>query len=150
MIGYKALETAVVTKFLSHFSTELNAARCRAGDMDGVFDSIFTENVDYGCFFEFNGGGQKPLPAQTKNHWVWSIIGAFVIRFKDEPDIAGDDIETKLRNIVDRMATVFDSDRTLAGSTPLVEVVEIGRAEPVKVNDVAFYWVPFGIDIFDR
>jgi len=150
MVGYKAIEAAVVSRFLAYYPNELSATRCKGGDMDAVFDAIFSENKDYGAWFEFGGGKQRQNPAQTKNHWVWTIVGVFAIRFRDDPEVAGDDIETKLRNVMNLFPAVFDADRTLGGKTPLVELVDLGSAEPAKVNDLPFYWVPFVIEAFDR
>jgi hypothetical protein len=143
MVGYSVIEAALVNKLVAHFSAELSASRCKAGDPDSVFTALFSEGADYGCFLEFNGGREDSQRPFDKPVWVWSLAGVLVIRY-------GDDIESKLRALVDKLAGIFVHDHTLGGVTPRIRLVDIGDAEPGQVNDTPFYWLPFIAEAIDR
>lgn len=143
MIGYSAIEQAILAKLVSVFPSELDPARCTAGDPDAMFTAIFDAGAEYGCFVEFNGGAETNQQPFKMPVWVWQFAAVFVIRY-------GDGIEAKLRTIVDRLALAFAEDHTLGGITPRVRIVEIGDAEPGDVNEVPFYWLPFIIEAIDR
>jgi len=142
MDGYSPLETAVVNRFIEYF-TELKESNCKAGDIDSVFEAIFSEALDYGCFFEFDGGVDTPRKPFKVPVWVWTVSGVFLVKY-------GENIETKMRDIIDKLALVFDNDHTVGGVSPYVHLFQIGRSEPGEINNVPFYFIPFGIEIYDR
>jgi hypothetical protein len=142
--NYTDLEQAVVNKLIAHFDGLLNEKSCRAGDLDGVLEAVFETSAEYGCILEFDGGREESRSPFDKLVWVWSIIGVFLIRYD------GVGVEAKMRDAVNRLAMVFDKDHTLGGATVRVRIAEISKAEPAAVNDIAFYWLPFRVEIIDR
>jgi len=140
---YTPVESALLAQFVAHMPDFLSETRCKAGDLDNVFDFIFSENADYGCLLEFGGGTPWSEPPFKLPVWAWNIYGIFFIRFDSN-------IETKLRSLVDRFITIFDADHTLGGVVPLVRITDIGEADPGEVNDIAFYWLPFTLQAVVR
>jgi len=143
MKGYTVIENALIAKLLVDFSTELSAERCRSGDPDGVLNSMFDAGAEYGCFIEYNGGRPDDLSPFKTVTWIWSFLGFFLIQRVD-------DIEIKLRAIVDKLCVLFDDDHTLGGCTPAARFANIGVADVVKINDTPFYWLPFEVEALDR
>ncbi len=144
MVGYKAIEDAFIARMLAVFPDKLNENRIKAGDPDSVFDAIFTEGATYGVILEFAGGRQDPHPVMSKIDWRWVISGIFVILY------TGVEVEADVREIASRLADILNSDPRLGSTTPLARVSEVGVAEPTKVNDTPFYWLPFSVEAFDR
>jgi hypothetical protein len=146
MKNYDVVEQAVMDKINTVFSAELGTTRGVISDIDTMFTNIFEENAPYGCFIDFGGGKQdtrKPFSTQV---WIWSIIGVFLVRYQD----AADEIDTRLRGAVNKLAGLFNDDHTLSGLVPLVTVVDIGEPDTVTVADAPFYWLPFVIEVYDR
>ena len=138
---YTAIEDAIQTQFISHFS-ELNEERCRKGDADGVIDAMFKEGSEYGCYIEYNGGAQLDRKPFKSTVWVWSIAGVFMIQYSD-------DIESKLRVVVDKFRTVFADDHTLGRVTTRVQVSDLADAYIGQINDVSFYFLPFLLEAIE-
>lgn len=145
MNGYTAIESAVVTRFIEYFTSELSDTRCKAADIDAVLDAMYDENSEYGCLFEFGGGSDEPRKPFIKDAWAWYVDGLFMIRLSK-------DIDQKKRAIIDRLTKVFSSgeDRRLGGLSPKVTMVNIGKAELGDINDVPFFFIPFQIEALDR
>lgn len=142
-VTYVSVENAIIQKLITTYPNELSSTRVVVGDIDSLFQAIFEENESYGVFLEFGGGRRRDRETFKGNIFIWSLPGIFLIRY-------GDDIETKLRAIVDRLATLFDDDHTVGGVTPLAQMQVIGEAEVAQVNDVPFYWIPFMIEAFAK
>ena len=138
---YTAIEDAVQVRFVDHFS-ELNDDRCRKGDADGVVDSMFSEGEKYGCYIEYNGGSEMSKKPFKTTVWVWSIAGVFMIQYSD-------DIESKLRVIVDKFRTVFEDDHTLGRTTTRIQIMDLADAYIGQVNDIAFYFLPFLLEAIE-
>lgn len=142
-VEYSVVESALITRLIETFS-ELSDTRCRAGDVDGVFNAIFEEGEDYGCLIEFGGGRDAAKSPFDKSMWTWRTDCIFFIRY-------GEDIETKMRAIVDKLAYLTaPGQHTLGGTTPLARLYEIGVPEPGTVNDIPFYWIPFTVEIIGK
>lgn len=136
--AYSACENAVVSRFIAYFPGKLNDERCKAGDIDAVIDKVYQEGNTFGCFFDFAGmrtSGRSPVDTQFA---LWDIDGVFVIRHTSNAET-----EENLRQILDTLPSVFDNDRRLGGAVDKVTITGIGRPEPVKIDSVSFYWLPF-------
>jgi hypothetical protein len=143
MKGYLALEQKTTDRFYSVFEDILPDGSISAGDIDTVIDNMFHYDLTYGLVFEF-GGGRNDQDTFSRPHWKWVIEAAFLIKY------TGVEIETNMRQLLSRIALVFEGYTTLGGDTPLVRVDVINLPEAVTVDDVPMYWVTFRIDIFDR
>ena len=137
-MSYTDAEAAVVAQFVNHFD-ELNADRCKAGELDAVLQNLFASGERYACILQFGGGIRPHSERFNRMVWEWNIGGIMMIKFNPET------IEVDLRVIVDKLKTVFDADRRLGGTVDLVSLSEIEMAEPAEVNEVPFYWLPFSI-----
>lgn len=142
MVGYGLIEDAFIEKLLSKFP-QLNDTRCKAGDLDGVIEAIFSENANVGCVVEFGGAQKFKKEGFSQPIWTWSYACLFFIRFSDT-------VEKDLRTIVSTIATLVEGDQRLGGVTYLAEVYEIATPEVVDIADVPFYMVPFVLDAVDR
>lgn len=139
---YTTIENAVVSKFIEKFP-ELNANRCKPGDVDQVLDALFNEGAKMGCVLEFDGGVQDVNRPFNQQVFTWKIIGIIMIRYTDE-------VEGDLRSVLDRLPHVFTNDHTLSGVTPLVKLASVSSAEPILVNETPFYWVDFSLEAIER
>lgn len=140
-MGYTEIEEAVKVQFIAHFD-ELDDERCRIGDADAVIDSMFSSGEHFGCYIEYNGGAEMTKRPFKIPVWVWSIAGIFLIQYSDN-------IETKLRVIIDKAKTVFDDDIRLGGATIKVKIVDLADAYIGQVNDTPFYFLPFLIEAIE-
>lgn len=138
---YTAIENAVKDQFISHFS-ELSETRCLIGDADGVIEAMFSEGEEYGCYIEYNGGAQLDRRPFKSTVWIWSVAGVFMIQYSD-------DIESKLRVIVDQFRNIFADDHMLGGVTTRVQVSDLADAYIGQINDVAFYFLPFLLEAIE-
>jgi len=145
MQGYGPLERAVINQMLRKFPAELDANRVQGGDIDTVLDAMFTDGFTHGCVFEMGGGREGSGSAFERDAWVWSLFGYYIIRYTE--DMA---IEAVMRDIVSRLSTLFDDNRRLNDLSPLARITRIEAPEPVKVNDIPFYWITFIVDVIDR
>lgn len=143
MVGYSVIESAVVARLIAHFPGKLDAALCRAGDLDAVLESVIGSESDFGCYIDYNSGGQRLRDPFKKEVWAWTMVGVFFVRYNDS-------VEANLREVLDELPKVFENDHTLGGVAPLVRLINIGDAEPGGVNDILFYWLPFAIEAIDR
>jgi hypothetical protein len=143
MVGYTLIESSVVARFISHYSSELSETRCMAADIDLILQSMFDENSEYGCLFEFGGGSDEPRKPFKIDVWTWYVDGLFMIRLTSG-------IDQKKRAIIDKMTKVFSSDHTLGGISPRVRMVNIGKAELGDVGDIPFFFIPFQVEALDR
>lgn len=145
MVGYKALETAVITHLLSVFPDELTDTTAVSADSDALLREIFNTGATYGCLIDMGnpaGRDQRREPFKER-FWSWQMIGVFMIRYNE-------DIETQARDVVDKLATLFQSDHTLGGLTPKASMMMVDAAEPTQINDVAFYLIFFAVEVWDR
>lgn len=143
MRGYSAIEQAVLDELLNIFSDELDSDRVAAGNLDSVLENLLKEPEGlYGLWTEFGGGSMETRKPFKTLVWTWTIQAVFVIRKTD-------DIETNMRSIVDKLATLFADDHTLGNVSPYVRLVGIGDAAIITINDVPFYWVPFNVEAVD-
>ena len=140
-MSYTAIEDALQVRMVAHFS-ELNDERCRKGDADAVVESMFKEGEEYGCYIEYNGGSQLSRKPFKTTVWVWSIAGVFMIQYSD-------DIESKLRVVVDKFRTVFADDHTLGGTTIRIQIMDLADAYIGQVNDIPFYFIPFLLEAIE-
>jgi hypothetical protein len=142
--GYTAIEAAVIARLIEHFSDELDETVCAGGELDIVLNNLFEQNREYCCVLEMGGGQKRRREQFNRDVWNWTIYGIFMIRY------TGEGIEQKVRDIVDRLATALDGNtKRLGGVSPLTEITRIEDPDPVKVNDVPFYWIPFMIEAMD-
>lgn len=142
MVGYEAIENAVLAKMLEKFPDKLSATRCKAGDPDAVFSAIFSEGIRFGVWTEVDGGGPDSSQPFNKQVWVWRMVGIFAIQISDT-------IEADLREIVTVLVQLFDGDHTLGGVTPRARITGLDTPVPAEVDSIPFYWVGFSIDAFD-
>jgi len=140
-MGYTEIEEAIRALFVSKFD-ELNDNRCRVGDADGVMESMFLEGEGYGCYIDYNGGNEMTGKPFSKPVWIWSIAGVVLIQYSE-------DIEDKLRMIVDKTKTVFDDDPRLGGVTAHAKITDLADAYVGQVNDIPFYFLPFLIQAIE-
>jgi hypothetical protein len=144
MVGYETIERAVIGRLLENFPEDLSATRVKAGDSDSVIDAIFSEeNANCGVYLEF-GGGRPDRETFKDQHWKWTIAGVFLIRYHDVSD------EKKVREIATKLARLFAVDARLGGVTPLARITDIDVAEPTRINDIPFFWLPFIVEALDR
>jgi hypothetical protein len=142
-MGYVELEAAVIAKFIEKFPDELSESRVKAGDLDSVFNAIYSEGEQYGVFLEFNGGREDTRRPYSTPAWMWTIGGVMAIRYSDT-------IESDLRTMIDKLKLLFDDDHTLGGLTPRAKFFMIDMPEISKVGDIPYYWLPFQIEVIDR
>jgi len=140
-MGYTEIEKAVKVRFIEHFS-ELDEDRCLIGDADKVVDSMFKSGESLGCYIEYNGGGEMDRRPFKTSVWVWSIAGIFLIQYSDN-------IEDRLRVIIDTVKTVFDDDTRLGGTTIRIKIVDLADAYIGQINDTMFYFLPFIIEAIE-
>jgi hypothetical protein len=144
--AYGPVESALIDKFVSHFSAELNGDLVKAGKLDELIQNISLQNADYGVLLEFNGGIEDSGKPFVRPVWIWETAGIFLIRYRGDDE----DIETKLRDAVDKLAVLFEDDHTIGGTTPFAKFRVIDPSEPAQINDISFYWVPFVISFHAR
>ena len=140
-MGYTVIEEAVREQFIAHFD-ELDDKRCLIGDADKVVDNMFSSGELFGCYIEYNGGSELDRRPFKTSVWVWSIAGIFLIQYSDE-------IEDKLRVIVDKAKSVFDDDIRLGGVAIRVKIVDLADAYIGQINDTPFYFLPFLIEAIE-
>lgn len=144
-IGYTAIEEAVRQRIVTVFSEELNDARCKAGDVDGVIRAMFEENSPYGVFLDFGRGVTDPDSPFNTQIWTWTVVGVFLIHY------TGLETEQNLRSIVDKFPSLLAPPyHALGGSSALAKVIFLGDPEPGQVGDIPFYWLPFTVSAIDR
>lgn len=146
MVGYKAIEAAVVQQFIYHFSDILDNSLCKAADIDGVFQAMGDQDANYGCVLDYAPSRRTDRPPFGSDCWTWGILGFFLIRFRGNAV----DADSKARDIIDKLVRVFDSDHRLGGLSPLVRIVEIGQPDPQSINEVPMYWISFRIEAIDK
>lgn len=139
---YSPIENAVINGLVAHFP-ELSATRVSTS-LDVVFTNMLQENSRHGLVVEFNGGRREAREPFKHRVWVWSIACVFTIQLLDTDDMVA--IETDLRTVLDKVATLFSADHTLGRIASRIEVVDIGRAETGTVNDMPYYWLPFIVE----
>lgn len=145
MIGYNTIESAVVERIIGTFPDELNSDVCKAGDFDAVLDNMFNSNNDYGCLVEFDGGFRMNNSPFDRLIWTWSMLGIFLVRYTGNQET-----EERMRDIVSKLATMFQDDFKLGGVTAIAHVSRVTTPDTAQINDIPFYWIPFQIDVIDR
>jgi hypothetical protein len=141
---YTPLETAVRDEIYSHFGQEFDHNdQVVAGAVDLIFKQLIGENKKYGCLMEFGGGARTRVEPFKQFVWQWTIISVFMLRYTGKIE----EVETELRQIVDKLAVLFKDDHTLGGLTPWVRVERIDQPEVVTMNDVPMYWIPFEVSV---
>ncbi len=146
MVGYSAIEAAVVQRLLDHFPAELSGTRCKASDVDAVFLGMREEDADYGCVVDFGDGRRRDRPPYGADVWVWQIVGFFLIRFRGDTN----DQDTKARQIIDRLTSLFSEDKRLGGLVPLIQIVQVAQPEPEMINEMPMYWMSFSVEALDK
>lgn len=142
-MSYTSIENGLIQRFVEHFQGDLTEDRISAGDPDTVVDAIFQGNKNYGVVLEHGGGREDVNKPFTKPVWIWSIDGVFFIRYSD-------DVENRLRYIVDKLSTLLVDDFRLGGTTPMAKFTSIYSPEPATINDIPFYWLSFTIEALDK
>lgn len=142
-MAYTSIENALIQRFLVHFEGDLTEDRISAGDPDAVMNAMFQGNKNYGVVLEHGGGREDQDKPFTRPVWIWSIEGVFFIRY-------GDDVEERLRYVVDKLSTLFVDDFRLGNTTPMAKFTTIYAPEPATVNDIPFYWLSFSIEALDK
>lgn len=143
MIDYSDVEEFVRKQLRAYFSEELTDAVCVASDTDSMFQNMLTANSDYGCIIDYGGGAYQTRHPFTKQVWSWLINGLFFVRFTGDQA----DTDRRLRNIINRLPKVFDSDRRLFGQVALITLNKIGEPNPGNLNEVPYYALYFGIEV---
>lgn len=145
MVGYEAIEAGVISHLLSVFVDELTDDTCINADADTLLRNIFESGATYGCLIDMGDPvGRDQRGERFKGQlWSWQLVGIFMIRYNEQ-------IETQARQIVDKLATLFQNDHTLGGLTPKAMVNIVDAAEPTQVNDIAFYFIFFAMEVWDR
>jgi len=144
MRGYRAIEDALIARLVAAFPGELNPNRVKASDLDAVVDAMFSEGSPYGVYIEFGGGRPDSQQVMKGLDWHWTFAGVFLIQY------TGIDTDMSVREIATRLASMLKEDPTLGGVSPLARVSDIDVAEPIKINDTPFYWMPFVVTGLDR
>lgn len=135
-MSYEIIEAAVVARMIEHFD-ELDADRCRAGELDEVINSLFESGERFACIIEYFGAGRHSSERFSREVWRWDIGGIIMVRYE-----AGT-IEADLRTIVDKLKSAFGSPYRRIGGADLVTLVEIDQPDVAEINEVRFYWLPF-------
>lgn len=147
-MNYSVLETAIVDEIRTHFRVD-HQDQVSAGDVDKLLGQMVSEGREYGVLLEFGGGirrGRSEEEPFSQRIWQWSIIAVFMLRYKGETD----KVEEQLREVIDRLSSLFEQDHTLGGVTPWVRLGRIDQPEIVKMNDIPMYWIPFEIMVFEK
>jgi hypothetical protein len=135
-MSYELIEAAVVARMIEHFS-ELDADRCKAGELDAIIHNLFETGERYGCILEYFGAGRASSERFNHEVWRWDIGGIIMIRYDAET------IESDLRTIIDKLKTVFSGSYRRLGGADLVTLVEMDQPDVAEINEVRFYWLPF-------
>ncbi len=144
MQDYAVVEEALRQRLITHFSNQLSDTRCVAGDIDALLRAIFDEEDTYfGCLLEFGMARElirEPFKAQI---WATQIVGIFMIRYSP-------DVEDNLRLVLKNLRTLCKDDPRLGGTVDRARVIRIDTPEPVQVEDIGFYFVPFTVEVWER
>ncbi len=144
-MGYSVIEAAIRTKIVGHFAN-LSDTRVVCGDIDSLFDAMMSEGVGLGVLLDYeNGKRLRDAPFNGKM-WAWYIEANFFIQYTGN----NAEMESKAREVVQGIFTLFDGDHTVGGITPIAVVLEILQPEPGKINDIPFYWIPFKIQAMEK
>ena len=141
---YTPAETALIEKLVEHFPEYLIMNVVKSGDMEAIVKAMKDGDQNYGCYLDFGGGTRPDNESFAGRFWVWSVLGVFLIKFTGDTQA----IETKLRAIIDRFATLFLDDPRLGGAVAKADLVRLERPEPVRLLETAFYWAPFQVDLW--
>jgi len=148
-LEYAVAEEAVRQRFLAHYTDVLYELTIQAGDIDVVMREIVENGAKFGCLLEFAGGRDPsrdslayPGGGSPRSRWTWTITGMFFIRY-----VPGE-VEADLRQIVDKLPTVFDADPRLSGVVSRAKIVRIDTPEPSEVVGIPVYWLPFLVDVW--
>jgi hypothetical protein len=144
---YTEIENAIVEAIYSHFDDDFVDDRDQvvAGSIDILLKQLLGESKKYACLVEFGGGGRTRVEPFKHPIWQWSIICVFMIRYTGDVQ----DVEGKLRSVINRLSTLFKQDHTVGGITPRARIERIDQAEVTQMNDVPMYWVPFEISVLE-
>jgi hypothetical protein len=144
---YTEIENAIVDAIYSHFDDDFvdDKDQVVAGSIDVLLKQLLGESKKYGCLVEFGGGGRTRVEPFKHPIWQWSIICVFMIRYTGDVQ----DVEGKLRSVINRLSTLFKQDHTVGGITPRARIERIDQAEVTQMNDVPMYWVPFEISVLE-
>ncbi len=147
-MNYSILETAIVDEVRAHLQVE-HRDQVVAGDVDRLLKQLLKGGQGYGALLEFGGGirrGRSEQEPFKQRIWQWSVIAVYMLRYKGDTE----KIETKLRESIDRLSSLFSDDHTLGGLTPWVRLERIDQPEIVRMNDIPLYWIPFEITVFEK
>ncbi len=145
---YSILETAIVDEVRTHFQVA-HRDQVVAGDVDRLLKQLLEGGQDYGVLLEFGGGirrGRSEQEPFKQRIWQWSIIAVYMLRYKGSTE----EIESNLRESIDRLSSLFSQDHTLGGLTPWVRLERIDQPEIIRMNDIPLYWIPFEIMVFEK
>lgn len=148
MEGYTAIEAAIRTRLLAHFSTELESDTCVIADSDSLFRALFQKKAKHGCLLDTGippGRQMTGEPFKTPM-WAWQIIGVFIVRYEGNTA----QVETDIRAVIDKLRSLFDDDHTLGGTSSKAKILLIDTPEVVEVNDAPFYFMPFVMEAWDK
>lgn len=142
MVKYSDVEEKIRQKFLQLYQDELTDNSCVVSDIDKLLNEMLEKDLRYGVILEYSGASLQRREPFNGAVWVWRTGGIFFVRY------SGDQAETDrvVRDIIDKMPTLFDNDRRLGGLVSLVSLTTIDEPEPGLLNDVPFYALYFGVE----
>ena len=145
-MDYEPIETALKAAIVTAFAPDLSLTRVASGDIDTLFTALQTESAKYGCILDIEEGRLLTDLPFNGRIWLWRIVGSILVRFEGN-SLA---IEQDARQVIGKLAHLFDHDPRLGGTTQLAKITAIRRPEPSTINDIPFYWITFLVDALDK
>ena len=140
---YSVIEQKIIDEFINHFS-EVDANTVSTS-LDEMLTNVFSGEKRYGILVEFNGANKASREPFKRMVWTINVDCILFIRLSDSTDM--ETIEDDLRVVINKMFSLFSDNPRLDGTVAKVELIDIGRPEPSKVNDIPFYVLPFIIEV---
>ena len=143
MIGYQQSEQAVIEALIEHFP-QFNSHNCLPGDIDSIVDYMFSSPAYHGALVDFIGGQRRKPENFNAYIWQWNILITILLRVDLET------IEVDVRDILDRLATFAEKNRTLGGQVVKFDLNYIDRPEQGTIGDRPLKWIPVTSFVWDK
>lgn len=134
---------------------DLNERTCSI-DLDQAINYLNLDGKNTACLIMFSGGTREARePFQMTGGggmtnrgkiWKWRFNCILMLKYTG----GSMDIEVRELEAVDALMGLLDADRRLGGLSANADIVYIGQADGSEINDMAFYFLPFSIEVWNK
>lgn len=144
MIGYVASENAVVSAFINAFPEKLNEYNCKAGELDQILDYMLRTPSKFGAYVDFTGAQRRKPENFNAYIWQYNILVNILVQ------VNLDTIEDDVREVLNTLTTLAETNRTLGGTVVKFDLSYIDRPQNVTASERPISWIPVTTYVWDK